>query len=107
MTPSEQRIKTFVDRFIRRDDIQPSIQELYLSDPERADRMDAAAESGADGSTHYEVIHDWREAFERYIRYGRQGYHQVPERFVAAVEAHFDATEAWHEANGSLLQEIG
>ena len=103
---SMERIDTFVDWFIRREDIHPGIQELYLSDPERAERMDSAAENGADGSTHQEVIDDWRKAFSYFVR-DRKGHHNLPERFIAAVEAYFDKTELWHELNGSLNQEIG
>lgn len=104
---STQRIKTFVDWFIREDFVQPDIQDLMLSDPERADRMWSAAENGADGSTHQEVIDDWRKAFSHWIHYSRKGYHNTPERFCAAVEDHFDAVEKWHEDHGSLDQEIG
>lgn len=102
---SQARIETFVDWFIRRDDVQPDIQELYLSDPERADRMEKAAENGAEGSTHQEVIDDWRKAFSFWVR-GRKRWTQ-PERFIAAVEEHFDSVEKWHEEHGTLDQEVG
>ena len=35
--------------------------DLFISDPDRANRIQRAAEDGADGSTHAEVIDDWRE----------------------------------------------
>lgn len=104
---SKRRIERFVEWFIRLDGIEPDIQELYLSDPERADRMNAAAEDGASGSTHQEVIDDWRKAFSHWVRYSRKGFHQQPERFIAAVEAHFDVVEQWHINNGSIDEELG
>src|ERR1035438_5158786 len=55
-----------------------------------------SAEFGADGKTHAEVIEDWRESFSAWIR-DRRAWTE-PERFIAAVEAHFDAVEAWHES---------
>jgi hypothetical protein len=101
------RITAFVEWFIRQDFVTPELQDLLMSDPERADRLVSASENGADGSTHQEVIDDWRNAFSHWIRYSRKGYHNPPERFIAAVEAHFDACEKWHEDNGTLDQEIG
>jgi hypothetical protein len=75
---------------------------------ERYERCATAVEHGADGSTHYEVIQDWREAFSGWIRDRRRGRRSAfPTRFEAAVLARFDATEAWHERHGSLHQEIG
>lgn len=103
---SMERIDTFVDWFIRQDCVRPEINDLYLSDPDRADRMQAAADNGADGSTHQEIIDDWRKAFSHYVR-NRKGYHNPPGRFIAAVEAYFDKTEQWHELNGSLDQALG
>ncbi len=38
--------------------------DLFLSDPERADRIHKYAEDGSDGSTHGEVINDWDEFLE-------------------------------------------
>lgn len=109
MTAKRTRIETFVDWFIRLDLVRPDIQELYLSDAERADRMDAAAEDGADGSTHAETIDDWRSAFKSWLSDVRRGrrHGEYPERFATAVLEHFDAVEEWHEHNGSLYQERG
>jgi hypothetical protein len=102
------RIEAFVDWFIRQDHIHPDIQDLYLSDPDRADRCDAAAEHGADGSTHREVIQDWRDAFSAYLRdRHRNRRSEFPYRFESAVTAHFDACEDWHITNGSIDEEIG
>lgn len=70
---------------------------------DRYDRCYAGAEDGADGSTHREVIDDWRAAFRAFLQ---SRTHPV-ERFADAVEAHFDAIEQWHADHGSLDQEIG
>ena len=105
---SQARIDTFVDWFIRSDYVSNWTSEKdsdFINEPERAERVYSAAEFGADGKTHAEVIEDWRESFRAWIRDRRMW--QEPERFIAAVEAHFDAVEAWHHTNGSLNQQIG
>ena len=114
LTPSsEKRIKRFVDWFIRSEYVQNWTTEKdsdFFNEPDRANRCYEAAEFGADGKTHAEVIEDWREAFQNWVRYGRDTRNSMSygyERFEAAVEAHFDAVEAWHEKNGSLWEEIG
>ena len=109
LSPSSQaRIERFVDQFIRSSYVENWTAEKdsdFINEPERAERCADAAECGADGKTHAEVIEDWREAFRAWIRDKRLW--NDPERFIAAVEAHFDSVEAWHERNGSLWQEIG
>ena len=116
LTPSsEKRIKRFVDWFIRSEYVQNWTTEKdtdFFNEPDRANRCYEAAEFGADGKTHAEVIEDWREAFQNFCRYGdgrdyRNSMSFGYERFEAAVEAHFDEVEAWHEKNKSLHEEIG
>jgi hypothetical protein len=105
---TQARIKRFVDGFIRSHYVENWTAEKdsdFFNEPERAGRCADAAEYGADGKTHAEVIEDWREAFHAMMR-DRRAWTE-PERFVTAVEAHFDQVEAWHECNGSLYQEIG
>jgi len=93
--------------------------DLFISDPDRANRIYAAAEDGGDGSTHAEVLEDWRE-FAGQLRDDCKRYawsiddETEAEAFEAEAEAAFgrldadiDACEAWHEANGSLHEEIG
>lgn len=41
--------------------------DLFLSDPERADRIYKYAEDGVDGSTHYEVLEDYRDYLENIV----------------------------------------
>jgi hypothetical protein len=105
---SEQRIKAFVDWFIRSEYVSNWTSEKdsdFINESERAERCYKAAEFGGDGKTHAEVIEDWREAFAAYIRDKRLW--SEPERFVAGVTAHFDAVEQWHSEHGTLYQEIG
>ncbi len=105
---SEARVKTFVDWFVRSEYMQTWHESAVSADfglDGRFGRCMDAAEHGADGNTHAEVIQDWRAAFSAWVRDKRLWTH--PERFTSAVEAHFDRVEAWHEQNGSLYQEIG
>ena len=113
---SEARIERFINRFIRSEYVQNWTAEKdgdFINEPERAGRVADAAVDGADGRTHAEVIEDWREAFGAMMRdreranWRRKNSPYLPERFVVAVEAHFDEVEAWHERNGSLWQELG
>lgn len=104
---SKARIERFVDKFIRSEAMsyfQSERDSDFWNYPERAARVYDATESGADGKTHAEVIDDWRDAFDCMIRDRRR---ERPERFITAVQAYFDDVEQWHEANGTLWQEIG
>jgi hypothetical protein len=113
---SANRIEFFVDDFIRSRRVEALTSERdsdFINEPERAARVATAAEFGADGKTHAEVIGDWRDAFSYMMQdreranWRRENSPLLPERFIAAVNAHFDRVEAWHEAHGSLFQEIG
>jgi hypothetical protein len=107
-TASQKRIDRFVDAFIRSAAVESLTSERdsdFWNEPERASRVYDAAESGCDGKTHSKVIEDWRDAFNNLLSDHRN--HEYPERFVAAVNAHFDGVEQWHLKNGSLYQEIG
>ena len=105
---SKKRIERFVDWFIRSNYVSNWTSEKdsdFINEPERAERCASYAIEGGDGKTHAEVIEDWRESFRAWIRDRRMW--QEPERFIAAVEAHFDDVEQWHYENGSLWQVIG
>lgn len=93
--------------------------DLFISDPERAGRIHAAAEDGCDGSTHAEHIQDWRDYAEQLREdYERHAWNMESEEEAEAFEAELetradalaeaiDACEAWHEANGSLWEMVG
>lgn len=120
---SQKRVDRFVDDFIRSRYVEAWTNENeadFFNNPERAERVANAAEYGANGSTHAEIIDDWRNAFKTWVKYDRRVMdiecktrtyhyhnHEYPERFADAVLAHFDSVEQWHERNGSLWQEIG
>jgi hypothetical protein len=106
---SKNRVTAFIDCFLQSSYWQGmqfgSSSDMWTDDPERAQRCDDAAEYGGDGSTHAEAISDMRNAIEYYILDKRRWGGTY--RFRAAIDAHFDALELWHEKNGSLHTEIG
>lgn len=104
---SKKRVKAFVDAFIAGELVAETHAEERLSpaNPRRAERCWAAQEEGCDGSTHREIIADWRKAFRWERRCLDNG--KPHDRFESAVEAYFDDVEAWHEKNGTLFQEVG
>jgi hypothetical protein len=83
--------------------------DLFISDPERADRISKAAEDGADGSYHAEIIQDWRDFLSTLSiidpDFSPDG--DITEEVHDSIVAEIDACEAWHEKNGSLWQEVG
>ena len=94
-----------LDEFIRSDYFamhRPSFQELLRSDPDRADRIDEAAEDGFDGSTHGEEIQDWRDCWESYCR-----EYDVPDEVCQYVETEIQVTESYHATQGTLEEAIG
>jgi hypothetical protein len=94
-----------LDEFIRSDYFamhRPSFQELLRSDPDRADRIDEAAEDGFDGSTHGEEIQDWRDCWESYCR-----EYDVPDEVCQYVETEMQVTESYHATQGTLEEVIG
>lgn len=84
--------------------------DLFISDPDRAERIHEAAEHGTDGSTHAEVIEDWRD-FLNSLKpidpdFPEDGG-EITEEDFDRIEAEIAACETWHEMNGSLNQIIG
>ena len=91
--------------------------QLFIDDPERADRIHQAAENGCDGSTHAEHIEDWREANQLAARglycaqFMNDGYPKfladnLAEQLRDYIADEIDETEAWHEKNGSLQNQV-
>lgn len=93
--------------------------DLFISDPDRAERIHDAAEDGCDGSTHAEHIDDWREfvddvrddamrqAWNMDADEGREAVEHDVEAWHDKITQEIDACEAWHEANGSLHEQVG
>lgn len=79
--------------------------DMWIEDPDRAERCYDASEYGGDGSTHAEVISDMREMAEIYIRDKRKWGGTY--RLQYAIGAYLDTLELWHEQNGTLHDEIG
>ena len=81
--------------------------DLFINDPERAERIHDAAEDGCDGSTHYEVIEDWREFADMLFHSLSCEEREEIEPAYDALMADIDACEAWYDKNGSLHEMIG
>ena len=71
--------------------------DLYINDPDRADRCDEAAEYGSDGSTHAEIIEDWREFLDMI---------DVSQKTRARIASEINRCEKWHIKNGSINQSV-
>lgn len=100
------------------DNRSPGSAGMILEDPERWNRIEDAAENGAEGSTHREIIQDWRDAAATLVRIDPDidpddptptdldlGF--IREEDFEALTQHINSVEAWHEKNGSLDQEVG
>ena len=73
--------------------------DLFINDPDRADRIHEAAGFGGDGSTHGEHLQDWRDYVNDCL--------EAPESVKESLLKEIQTTEDWHEKNGSLDTEIG
>jgi hypothetical protein len=85
----------------------------WIRDTERMRRCWDAAEHGAEGSTHAEVMQDWREFLDtlesdakRKTLWHDRVMSEV-ERRANAIREEIDACEAWHEEAGSLHEMVG
>lgn len=72
--------------------------DLFISDPKRASRIHEYAEEGMNGSTHAEVIQDWRD----YVADA-----DLPESEKEALNKEIDGAEEWHIKNGTIDNVIG
>jgi len=89
--------------------------DLFINDEERAARIAAAAENGADGSYHAEHLQDMRDFISDCLKIFDTEYDDIEEIEKyditdiqeKALSAEIDEIELWHEKNGSLWHEIG
>lgn len=94
--------------------------DLFISDPDRANRIWKASEDGCDGSTHRENIQDFRDYAEELLDdAGRELWRgeltdEQGQELESALEAKRDAFETdadrleeWHKNNGSLDEQCG
>jgi len=72
--------------------------DLFINDPQRAARLYEYSEEGLNGSTHDEVIQDWRD----YIADA-----DLPDADKESLLAEVIAAEQWHIDNGSIDSIIG
>lgn len=83
---------------------------MFLNDPNRAERCYDAAENGSDGSTHAEIIQDWRDYLDtlRIIdsEYPEDGG-DITQAIYDSISAEIDSCEEWHERNKSLNTQLG
>jgi hypothetical protein len=85
----------------------------WQKDAERMARCHDAAEDGCDGSTHAEVMQDWREFLNRLESEatGNTDWHPRVaaeiERRANAIREEIEDCRAWHEKNGSLHEATG
>jgi len=85
----------------------------WINDAERMNRCHEAAEHGAEGSTHAEVMQDWWEFLERLEREANRKaiWHDrvmsEVERRANAIREEIDKCEAWHKNAGSLHEMVG
>jgi hypothetical protein len=75
--------------------------DMFINDPDRADRCYKAAENGSDGSYHAEIIQDWRD----YLEILEQD-ELIPDYIAVKIDNEINDCEQWHEQNGSLWQEL-
>lgn len=105
-------------------DIPQTLEELYnhpnfqpfgsssddwINDPDRADRCHEAAAHGCDGSTHYEIMQDWRDFLADLFRDFRRGNDEDDaelDAIEASIDAEIDACEAYHETAGTLHKNV-
>jgi hypothetical protein len=81
--------------------------DLFINDPERAERIHEAAEYGSDGSTHYEIIEDWREFADMLFRSLPWDEREEAEPSSDILHIAINQCKEWHEKNGTLHKQVG
>jgi hypothetical protein len=89
--------------------------DLFINDPDRADRIHEYAEEGLDGSTHQEIIEDWRDYLDTLKAFDPEfddddedlGKYDITQETYDNISKEIDETEKWHENNGSINKIIG
>jgi hypothetical protein len=83
---------------------------MFVNDPDRAERCYDAAENGSDGSTHAEIIQDWRDYLDLLkiidSEYPENGG-DITQAIYDSISAEIDSCEEWHETNGSIDKQLG
>ena len=81
--------------------------QLFMTDPERAERLDVYAADGCNGSTHAEIIGDWREFLESLKSFDpefddEEGEYDITMEQYRKIAAEIDDCEKWHIENKSI-----
>ena len=98
----------------------PQSSDDWINDPDRMERCHEAAEHGVEGSTHAEVIQDWRDFLatlesehRRELKNQDKDESEIEadlatfEETLERITDEIDSCEAWHENAGSLHSQIG
>ena len=75
---------------------------LFINDPDRADRVQKYAKQGVDGNYAIEYIQDCRDAWKDYCM-----DHDVSDVDQDAVKQEIDQVEGYHERIGTLWEIVG
>lgn len=84
--------------------------DLFINDPERAERIQEYAEEGCNGSTHREMVEDWRYFIDSTLKAFDPEYDDIEdiEKYDITLVTHNNiyaeiaTTEEWHTKNGSI-----
>lgn len=87
--------------------------DFYLSDPDRAKRCDEASEYGTDGSTHAEIIEDWRAFLSNLKIFDPEfddiediAEYDITQAQYDAISADIDRCEQWHIEHKTIDQQL-
>jgi len=82
--------------------------DLFINDPERANRIHEYAEGGSDGSYHAEIIQDWRDYLDTLSAIDDNDESgDIARADYDAITKEIDDCELWHEKNNSLWEIVG
>jgi hypothetical protein len=86
--------------------------DLFINDPNRANRLEKAARDGCDGSYHYEIIEDWEEYSDGLSVYvpdedDPEGDFDLTLDQYNTIKRKIKECEDWHIKNGSYETQIG
>lgn len=88
--------------------------QLFLSDPARAERIYDAVGDGYAGSTHYEIIADWREFLDRLSIFDPEydDIEELPKKDLMPevyelISNEIRACEEYLEKDGTLYRQLG
>ena len=92
-----------IDEMIETDELNMYVSDkvgndLFINNPERAERIYKAAKHGSDGSTHNEILEDWYEFIDD---------SEYPEWVKVLLHKELGVLVEWHEENGTLNEIVG